>query len=353
MTDPTSGEFPAEPVTDPIFDPAHALEGILHDPVTVAELGAYDGGQLSSEQLEDIGDQAMRWSAGIRLYGASMPVMREIMTNLVDLERRHYPGAPIWDRVRGMLAQTLYEEDNVPTAAVLVFGMRSPNFMAQTVVQIEGGQQERPMLLADRLMQLSSGEEDPKRRARFPQAMLDFIIEVDPDQPTADMYESYLLRSIPGYSPLDAWIDSQRTRYEGVDWDAMTAALHDDARWHGVSMRWRQHVSSFNLAMYPIIMGQVSTEAVLAVVEKLDDWAERFPKASAWDTMRCQYASALFKNGDPLFAMDFARGIREPRYLVRAIKDCIELRYRDEASELSARLSARLAGMTKPAPPEK
>jgi hypothetical protein len=281
-----------------------------------------------------------------------MPVMREIMTNLVNLERRQYPGAPVWDHLRGMLAETLCDESAISTAVTLIYGMRSPSFMVQTVVQLEGGQQERPMLLTDGLMQRSTEEEDPARRARFPQAMLDFIVEVDPDQQTADLYESYLLRNVPDYAPLDAWIDSQRTRYEGVDWDEMAAVLQDDARWPGVPMRWRQHVSSFNLTMYPIIMSQVSTEAVLVVVEKIDSWAERFPQASAWDTMRSQYATALFEHGDPLFAMDFARSIREPGHLARVIKNCLALRYQDEASELSMRLRAQLADMKKPAPPE-
>lgn len=255
----------------------------------------------------------------------------EIGTIFSEWEER-FPGAPLWDRMRTNMAMRMYDETHVRAATELIHGMRSAHNQADTVVVISLQHPDDDELLSGLVRQFQQ-DPDNTRHRRFLQAAHDRIIDANPDSPEVDGYEEILRSQDPAYDPVQSWIDSQREAAPAMPWDGAHSALNDP-RWEDTPMPWRMHMvkSAYHTSRH--LGAEVSTELIMSINSVLDYYADRFPDIVMWDHYRVQFGAQLVEAGDPAFAFDFARSIRDVVHQHWMAEIFMAKGYREESTEL-------------------
>jgi len=233
----------------------------------------------------------------------------EIDASLAEWEER-FPGARLWDRMRSNMAVRMYDETHAEAATKMIHAMRSPHNQVTTLAAIGIQHPDTYDELFSGIMRQYQKDPDTTRLVRFLQAALDQVIEADPDHPAIGKYEKLLRSQDPAYDPVKGWIDSQREATPDMPSGKASSTLNDP-RWKDTPMPWRMHMVKSAHYANKYLEAEVSTELVAGIIGVLDHYADRFPDTVMWDSYRVFFGGQLLDAGDPAFAFDFARSIRD------------------------------------------
>lgn len=105
-----------------------------------------------------------------------------------------------------------------------------------------------------------------------------------------------------------------------------------------VPVRYRQYATMRYFDMIQVLRDELSTEAVLTIVDTVQQMEEEYPEARIWDELRTAYVNLLLESGYPTSAIDFAKATKRTDYQKAQIVAFISKGAEDEAFELTTSL---------------
>lgn len=295
----TPGEHPGQ--EDPI-NPEHSFLGDFGE-----SLDGFDIGILAESDLGDVplhyGLQqtidAMSLAARITIEGVTPEVATGITEHFTESEDR-YPGAPIWDKQRSLLARAVmgYDRD---IAMDLLTGMHSFHRMAHeaTILAIEyaGLGHDQDAFLGDFLTHLEVGS---PRFNKLVRAFADRLIDIEPHSPLIASMEGMLSNSQPDFDPVQSWAASQRELYPQLypqlEWDTIVDLVKRDAIWTGVPLNVRRFAAKLHVTTLERLNLEPTLEAAMTAADNIDDLERQYPEATMWDTDRLTLAATLIES---------------------------------------------------------
>lgn len=285
------------------------------------------------QQVQKIGD----WLGRLAEEGPSDSLMEEINAGLAEPENK-YPGAPMWDRQRGLLADSFLAAGHSELAMDFLQGMHSPHQMAENAISLaakytEGGGDGSAWVngFAYRLHE----SQDQANYLGFVRALADHTIDEDPDAPEIDSFESVLAQYDPDFDPVQSWADSQRLLDPKVDWDGIVDIIKDDERWTGVPINVRRFAMKLNRDMLKAMNEEPGPEQARRMLDSLNDAESAYPEANIWDVFRHSLADLLIAKSQPVLAREFGCAIKDAHIQHNLVADLYNQDFESDAFELA------------------
>ncbi|HSW98477.1 MAG TPA: hypothetical protein VLF71_01420 [Candidatus Saccharimonadales bacterium] len=298
------------------------------------------------------GAQAEAWKLRIE-YGEVTPTFMAGMAETLADGEAAYPGAHLWNAIRGDLTCWLEEQGHRAPAHDMLDTIHEPHLAASTAVEIAlaGGGERDDILavtgngfLAGYVRRLDALPENG-RALDFLQGLANHAInEGWHDQPIVDHYEEALTARDPGRDHVQAWADLQRRDFPRGEWDRAAELVKNDPMWEGIPVNQRKFVTRQQMLLGEVLRLDPSLEHTMDLVGLLNDYRGNFPDASAWDTYSYGHARTLIDAGEPLYALHFAYAMCDPAQM-RHVTDYLRRAGHDAEAGMLRRVALRNAAL--------